>query len=473
MYRKKDTFFINTFIYNKPTLSPPVHTKPTIPPPDYTPPAYKPTPSHPVYKNSPSHSPPPPYVPKQTYAPPTKPYVVPYVPQIIKAVEGIILCKNGYETYPILDIVGNECPKHTSPKVHLTLKFGLALVRFCVYLELLGFPPCNRLPQNHALFTSGIGTCSGSLAVGDHLQEWRKCFPHVTHILLISGDISWFTGSWFNSSILSLGYTILGAFPAPRPPGYYSSREWVWEDLLRKEVQVKEYWDYSLLLVPETEIQRPPRCCTLYEIPSPSCDDFINHLESSEHRLEFTNSVLAFVDENSYAINHCKLFEYPGFNDRDKTIPWTGEDLSQNVSCLSDRAFNNRILNQIKDPQSMPTCTYTHAWAWESLLTEKSCLVDRNSLIPSLEENSSLLKDTNSHDAWWICTVCRIPSQSCDDFINHLKSTSHSRETVVNSWSGPLAARWASLELAGPLPPLVICDLRSAQNVGPQVRAQQ
>ncbi|ESQ46605.1 hypothetical protein EUTSA_v10000254mg [Eutrema salsugineum] len=72
----------------KPTLSPPVYTKPTLPPP-----VYKPTPLPPVYKKSPSYSHPPPYVPKPTYKP--------YVPEIIKAVDGIILCKNGYKTYPI------------------------------------------------------------------------------------------------------------------------------------------------------------------------------------------------------------------------------------------------------------------------------------------------------------------------------------------------------------------------------------
>ncbi|CAN7128866.1 unnamed protein product [Brassica rapa subsp. narinosa] len=106
-------------VYTKPTLPPPVYTppayKPTLPPPVYTPPVYKPTLSPPVYKptlsppvykptlsppvykKSPSYSPPTPYVPKPTYTPPTKPYV----PEILKVVDGIILCKNGYETYPI------------------------------------------------------------------------------------------------------------------------------------------------------------------------------------------------------------------------------------------------------------------------------------------------------------------------------------------------------------------------------------
>ncbi|CAL9238676.1 unnamed protein product [Arabidopsis halleri] len=105
-------------VYTKPTLSPPVYTKPTLSPPVYkptlsppvytkptlSPPVYKPTLSPPVY-TKPTLSPPvytkptfiPPYVPKPTYTPPTKPYV----PEIIKAVDGIILCKNGYETYPI------------------------------------------------------------------------------------------------------------------------------------------------------------------------------------------------------------------------------------------------------------------------------------------------------------------------------------------------------------------------------------
>ncbi|AAG00882.1 proline-rich protein 1 [Arabidopsis thaliana] len=86
----------------KPTLSPPVNNKPSLSPPVYkptlSPPVYtKPTLPPPVYKKSPSYSPPPPFAPKPTYTPPTKPYV----PEIIKAVGGIILCKNGYETYPI------------------------------------------------------------------------------------------------------------------------------------------------------------------------------------------------------------------------------------------------------------------------------------------------------------------------------------------------------------------------------------
>ncbi|KAG7588565.1 hypothetical protein ISN44_As07g008930 [Arabidopsis suecica] len=79
-------------VYTKPTLSPPVY-KPTLSPPVDT----KPTLHPPVYKKSPSFSLPPPYVPKPTYTPPTKPYV----PEIIKAVDGIILCKNGYKTHPI------------------------------------------------------------------------------------------------------------------------------------------------------------------------------------------------------------------------------------------------------------------------------------------------------------------------------------------------------------------------------------
>ncbi|CAL9238674.1 unnamed protein product [Arabidopsis halleri] len=113
-------------VYTKPTLSPPVY-KPTLSPPVYTkptlsPPVYKPTLSPPVY-TKPTLSPP--DVPKPhshtpplmasnllqkrlrnlpnsryintTYTPPTKPYV----PEIVKAVDGIILCKNGYESYPI------------------------------------------------------------------------------------------------------------------------------------------------------------------------------------------------------------------------------------------------------------------------------------------------------------------------------------------------------------------------------------
>ncbi|ESQ46602.1 hypothetical protein EUTSA_v10000543mg [Eutrema salsugineum] len=73
----------------KPTLSAPVYTKPTL-----SPPVYKPCPLPPVYKKFPNYSRPPPYVSKPTY--------MPYVPNIIKAVDGIILCKNGYKTYPIL-----------------------------------------------------------------------------------------------------------------------------------------------------------------------------------------------------------------------------------------------------------------------------------------------------------------------------------------------------------------------------------
>ncbi|VVA94544.1 unnamed protein product [Arabis nemorensis] len=79
-----------------PALAPPRPPVPAVAPPPPTRPALAPPP---VYKKSPSYFPPPPYVPKPTYStPPTKPYV----PEILKAVDGIILCKNGYETYPIL-----------------------------------------------------------------------------------------------------------------------------------------------------------------------------------------------------------------------------------------------------------------------------------------------------------------------------------------------------------------------------------
>ncbi|CAN6828767.1 unnamed protein product [Brassica oleracea] len=104
----------------KPTLPPPVYIpKPILPPPVYTPPTKpyvpKPTYTPPTkpYVPKPTYTPPTkPYVPKPTYTPPTKPYVpkptytpptkpYPYVPEILKVVDGIILCKNGYETYPI------------------------------------------------------------------------------------------------------------------------------------------------------------------------------------------------------------------------------------------------------------------------------------------------------------------------------------------------------------------------------------
>ncbi|XP_010523958.1 PREDICTED: proline-rich protein 3-like [Tarenaya hassleriana] len=74
---------------HKPTL-PPVYTppvkKPTLPPPVYTPPVYTYTP--PVKK--PSEDAPKPHI----YSPPVKPYVP-------VAIDGVILCKHGYNTYPI------------------------------------------------------------------------------------------------------------------------------------------------------------------------------------------------------------------------------------------------------------------------------------------------------------------------------------------------------------------------------------
>ncbi|CAN6836737.1 unnamed protein product [Brassica oleracea] len=128
VYKKSPTYSPPSYV-PKPTYSPP--TKPYVPKPTYTPPTKpyvpkpttytsptkpyvpKPTYTPPTkqYVPKPTYTPPTkPYVPKPTYTPPTKPYVPkptytpptkPYVPEIPKVVDGIILCKNGYETYPI------------------------------------------------------------------------------------------------------------------------------------------------------------------------------------------------------------------------------------------------------------------------------------------------------------------------------------------------------------------------------------
>ncbi|VVB07322.1 unnamed protein product [Arabis nemorensis] len=422
----------------------------------------------------------------------------------------------------------------------------------------------------------------GWSALCDHMREWKKRYPSARFIMLISGDISWFTGSWFNSSIHSLGYCILRAFPAPRPPGYPAYDEWVWEELL---VLGKNGF------MPITPI--PPKrehvsFCTLCGFPSQSVDVFYKHLQSREHTCELVQSVLAFVDENNNISHFLKLSDYPDFcPGLDLTIPWTGGDLSQNMSCLSHLSFYLRLFNQrskisrvfhktptgvwrdintspipdgsdpsfvgsriesapttgvwwdintcpipdgydpglvrwriesalqgylgpgcpvtifcignlefispqvlkeisssgillihavsgweavltlwhewkrrnpppakillisadrswinsfcfslgytilraLPNPQSFPPCTSTHAWDWASLLEEKSCLVDTitNSSCIRLtqSENSSLLKD---EPASWYCTLCEIPSQSCDDFFNHLETTSHSQK---------------------------------------------
>ncbi|KFK25198.1 hypothetical protein AALP_AA8G080100 [Arabis alpina] len=208
------------------------------------------------------------------------------------------------------------------------------------------------------------------------------------------------------------------------------------------------------------------------------------------------------LDENNDVISYCKVLDYHGFDECNMTIPWTGEDLSQNVSCLSVDTFHRRnlekersniprgfnktigvwwipdgcirsriesalheyighacsvtifcvgnleyispqVLKAIsssgihlrhtlirgrsvislldeweKQSKSFPTCTSTHLWDWESLLLEEndSCLVDTNSG-----------KDDEPHLSWF-CTMCNFPSPNCDDFVNHLKSTSHSQE---------------------------------------------
>ncbi|VVB13347.1 unnamed protein product [Arabis nemorensis] len=142
--------------------------------------------------------------------------------------------------------------------------------------------------------------------------------------------ISWFTGPWFNSSILSLGFTIARAFPAPRPPGYPCVRE---------------------LLEPKTEFLtntyiRPKDepatwFCTLCEIPSQSCDDFVNHLKSTFHSQQLVYSNLVFVDENNRCFHFSRFSPpHPVLWDNSMTIPWIKGDL---MYCLSDPAFN-RIL---------------------------------------------------------------------------------------------------------------------------------
>ncbi|CAA7018502.1 unnamed protein product [Microthlaspi erraticum] len=97
--------------------------------------------------------------------------------------------------------------------------------------------------------------------------------------MLISGDSAWFHG------FSHFGYSILRAFPDPPTPFYRdpSDKEWFWESLLNENAgPVVETSSQNILN------DEPSGFCMLCEIPSQSCDDFIEHLNSAQHIHETT-----------------------------------------------------------------------------------------------------------------------------------------------------------------------------------------
>ncbi|EOA33897.1 hypothetical protein CARUB_v10021389mg [Capsella rubella] len=200
-------------VYTKPTLTPPaytppVYTKPTLPPPVYTPPVYKPTLSPPVYtkptlpppvytppvyKKSPSFSHPRPYVPKPTYTPPTKPYV----PEIIKAIDGIILCKNGYETYPIqgakAKIVCTEMGSYGKNKNEVVTYSNPTNSKGYFHVELTHI---KNLSHCHVkLYTSPVEGCKNPTNVNKGLTGVPLSMYSDKNLKLFSVGPFYFTGS--------------------------------------------------------------------------------------------------------------------------------------------------------------------------------------------------------------------------------------------------------------------------------------
>ncbi|CAH2060539.1 unnamed protein product [Thlaspi arvense] len=96
------------------------------------------------------------------------------------------------------------------------------------------------------------------------------------------------------------------------------------------------------------------------------------------------------------------------------------DDWRRRIPGLGKREYNAMLISVCR-----PAETYGSykEWLWEDWLKEK--------LFPPLETNSPILEDKciekGEHDAWF-CRLCEIPSQSFDDFIDHLKSEEHKEE---------------------------------------------
>ncbi|XP_010480212.1 PREDICTED: proline-rich protein 1-like [Camelina sativa] len=200
-------------VSTKPTLpppayTPPVYTKPTLPPPIYTMPVYKPTLSPPVYtkptlpsplytppviKKSPSYSPPRPYVPIPTYTPPTKPYV----PEIIKAVDGIILCKNSYETYPIqgakAKIVCSEMGSYGKSKNEVVIYSNPTDSKGYFHVALIHNKNLSHCRVK--LYTSPIETCKNPTNVNKGLTGVPLSMYSDKNLKLFNVGPFYFTGS--------------------------------------------------------------------------------------------------------------------------------------------------------------------------------------------------------------------------------------------------------------------------------------
>ncbi|XP_010544993.1 PREDICTED: proline-rich protein 3-like [Tarenaya hassleriana] len=202
---------------HKPTLPHPAYTppvkKPTLPHPVYTPPVYtppvtKPTLPPPVYKPKPETKPPTTYVPPSEDAP--KPYVYsppvkPYVPKvkITVAIDGVILCKHGYNTYPIkgakAKLVCTEMDSYGKQKEGLVIYSNPSNEKGYFYLTVTDAVKDIALCKVK-LHSSPVATCKnptnvnkGLTGVPLSLYQYRA-FPD-KHLNLYSVGPFFFTGS--------------------------------------------------------------------------------------------------------------------------------------------------------------------------------------------------------------------------------------------------------------------------------------
>uniref|UniRef100_A0A1J3DAN3 C2H2-type domain-containing protein n=2 Tax=Noccaea caerulescens TaxID=107243 RepID=A0A1J3DAN3_NOCCA len=139
-----------------------------------------------------------------------------------------------------------------------------------------------------------------------------------------------------------MGFNILRALPLPRPPpfptyhphtkawvygNYPRTKEWVWESLLEAN-------SGALQICSEVIFKGEPACsCELCGFCSRSCDAFIKHLQSTQHR-----EVAYKIEERKYVplnpsnyepVLFCNVCNYTGHYHRDMDMHYKSEEHSQ------------------------------------------------------------------------------------------------------------------------------------------------
>ncbi|KFK24924.1 hypothetical protein AALP_AA8G042600 [Arabis alpina] len=231
----------------------------------------------------------------------------------------------------------------------------------------------------------------GSLALCDHLREWKNRYPFMRRIMLISGYPSFKerTGGDPSQNVSCLSVRTLEKKRSNIPRGF------------NKTVGV--WWDINTCPVPDGYDPGRVRSrieSALHEYLGPGCPITIFCVGNLEY---ISPQVLKNISSSGILLRHTF---FRGMAVSDLLREWEKRNLPPaKIMLISADGLGKLIGREIM------------SYGYKQLY-----------VIP-LTENSSLSKDSNNRkddelDSWF-CTLCKIHSQSCDDFINHLKSTSH------------------------------------------------